>query len=65
MHTIINTTYIMMHIKKNIMLYEIKKLLADGARPANMSGDIIDKKSQLDLRTFSVGVPIVGSMVST
>jgi len=29
----------------------------DGSRPANMSGDLPSKKSQLDLRPFGVGVP--------
>ena len=36
----------------------------DGARPANMSGDLPSKKSQLDLRSFGVGVPAMGCMVS-
>ena len=35
----------------------------DGARPANMSGDLLGKKSQLDLRPFGVGVPAVGHTV--
>jgi len=35
----------------------------DGAGPANMSRDLPDKKSQLDLRPFGVGVLAVGHMV--
>ena len=35
----------------------------DGARPTNMTGDLLGKKSQLDLRPFGVGVPTVGRMV--
>jgi len=35
----------------------------DGAGPTNMSGDFPDKKSQLDLRPFGVGVPAVGRTV--
>jgi hypothetical protein len=31
--------------------------------PANMSGDLPGKKSQLDLRPFGVGVPAVGRTV--
>lgn len=34
-----------------------------GARPANMLGDLLGKKSQLDLKPFGVGVLAVGSMV--
>ena len=36
----------------------------DGDGPANMSGDLRGKKSQLDLRLFGVGVPTVGHMIS-
>jgi len=32
-----------------------------GVGPANMSGNLPDKKSQLDLRPFGVGVLVVGS----
>ena len=35
----------------------------DGAGVANMSGDLLGKKSQLDLRPFGVGVLVVGRMV--
>ena len=35
----------------------------DGVGPSNMSGDLPGKKSQLDLRSFSVGVPVVGCTV--
>ena len=31
--------------------------------PANMSGDLLGKKSQLELRPFGVGVPTMGHMV--
>lgn len=36
----------------------------DGVGPTNMSGNLPGKKSQLDLRPFGVGVPIVGRTVS-
>ena len=36
----------------------------DGDGPANMSGDLPDKKSQLGLRPFGVGVLEVGRTVS-
>lgn len=36
----------------------------DGDGPANMSGDLLGKKSQLDLKSFGVGVSIVGGTVS-
>ena len=36
----------------------------DGVVPANMSGDLPGKKSQLDLRLFGVGVQVVGRMVT-
>ena len=36
----------------------------DGVGPANMSGDLPSKKSQLDLRLFCVGVLVVGCMIS-
>jgi len=36
----------------------------DGARPTNMLGDLPDKKSQLDLKPFGVGVLAVSSTVS-
>ena len=32
----------------------------DSAGPANMSRDLLGKKSQLDLRPFGVGFPVVG-----
>lgn len=35
----------------------------NGARLTNMSGNLPDKKSQLDLRSFQVGGPVVGSTV--
>jgi len=35
----------------------------DGVGPANMSGDLPGKNSQLDLRPFGVGVLAVGHMV--
>ena len=35
----------------------------DGVGPANMSGDLPSKKSQLDVRSFGVGVPVVGRIV--
>jgi len=35
----------------------------DSAGPANMLGDLLGKKSQLDLKLFGVGVPTVGSTV--
>jgi len=35
----------------------------DNVGPANMSGDLPDKKSQLDLKPFGVGVLEVGHMV--
>ena len=36
----------------------------DGVRPANMLVDLPGKKSQLDLKLFSVGVLVVGRIVS-
>ena len=36
-------------------------LCVDSVGPANMSRVLPSKKSQLDLRPFGVGVPIVGS----
>lgn len=39
-------------------------MLVDGAGLANMLGDLLGKKSQLDLRSFGVGVLAVGRMVS-
>lgn len=39
-------------------------LYVDGVGPANMSGDLLGKKSQLDVRAFDVGVPVVGRTVS-
>ncbi len=36
----------------------------DYARPANMSRDLPDKKSQLDLKLFGVGFPTLGHTVS-
>jgi len=35
----------------------------DGVGPTNMSMDLPSKKSQLDLRLFGVGVPIVGHTI--
>jgi len=35
----------------------------DGVGPANMSRELLDKKSQLDLISFGVGVPAVGRKV--
>jgi len=35
----------------------------DGVGPANMSRASPDKNSQLDLRPFGVGVPVVGGSV--
>jgi len=35
--------------------------IVDGAGPTNMIGDLPGKKSQLDLKPFGVGVPVVGS----
>lgn len=35
----------------------------DGVGPANMSGDLPSKKSQLDDRLFGVGVPAIASIV--
>ena len=36
----------------------------DSAKPANMSRDLLGKKSQLDFRPFGVGVLEVGLTVS-
>jgi len=35
----------------------------DGVGLANMPGDLLGKKSKLNLRLFSVGIPVVGRMV--
>ena len=46
-----------------ILNFDEKKVPIDGARPANMSGDLPDKKSQLDLRSFGVRVPAMGRTI--
>jgi len=48
--------------RENIIVNKKKGTIV-GAGPANMSGNLPGKKSQLDLRPFGVGVPALSRTV--
>ena len=52
-----------LQVKSNIENCFHHKVSVDGVVPANMSGDLPGKKSQLDLRPFGVVVPTLGRTV--